>query len=216
MQGRRNTVPLWRWGDPLGPLRALVARGGVVAIPTESSYGLGADPRNPQGVETIYRIKGREGSKALPVVVADAGQLAGLGIDPSLDIVQRLLAFWPGPLTAALPIVQPLPASAGETTLAVRVPGHERLRELLAALGHGLTATSANRSGEPPVLDPAAAADLLAGEDALVVDGGVLPGGLPSTLVAIEGEGLVVLRVGSFPIERLQEELRRSPREKDV
>jgi L-threonylcarbamoyladenylate synthase len=87
----------------------------------------------------------------------------------------------------------------------VRVPDHERLRGLLAELGHGLTATSANRSGEEPLLDPAEAARLLTGHDAVVVDGGVLPGGPPSTLVAIEGERLVVLRAGRFPAERLME-----------
>ena len=92
----------------------------------------------------------------------------------------------------------------------MRVPDHERLRELLAALGHGLTATSANVSGGEPVLDPARAAELLAGEDAKVVDGGVLPGGPPSTLVAIEGDGLVVLRTGRFPAERLMETFARS------
>ena len=175
--------------------------------PTESSYGLAADPRNPAGVEAIYRINGREGGKALPVVVADAAQLAGLGVDPNLYIVKGLLALWPAPLTAVLPIARPLPASAGESTLAVRVPAHEGLLRLLREIGHGLTATSANRSGEAPVLDPEAAAALLAGEDAMVVDGGVLPGGPPSTLVAIEGEGLAVLRTGRFPAERLAQVL---------
>jgi len=205
---------LWRWGDPVEPLRELLARGGVLAIPTESSYGLGADPRNRIGVEAIYRIKGREPRKPLPVVVADLAQLADLGIDPDLSILKVLSACWPGPLTAVLPIKRPIlrpeliPAAAGEPTLAVRIPGHEGLRSLLAALGHGLTATSANPSGGEPVLDPAGAADLLAGEDAMVVDGGVLPGGLPSTLVAIEEAGPVVLRTGTFPVERLREVLR--------
>lgn len=203
----------WRWGDPVEPLRALLRRGGVLAIPTESSYGLGADPRNRIGVEAIYRIKGREPRKPLPVVVADLDQLAGLGIDPDLSILKVLSACWPGPLTAVLPFRQPIagpgiPAAAGEPALAVRIPGHEGLRSLLAALGHGLTATSANPSGGEPVLDPAGAADLLAGEDAMVVDGGVLPGGPPSTLVAIEEAGPVVLRTGTFPVERLREVLR--------
>jgi L-threonylcarbamoyladenylate synthase len=203
-------VPFWRWGEPLEPLRVLLARGGVLAIPTESSYGLGADPRNPAGVEAVYRIKGREAGKPLPVVVADLGQLAGLGISPDLPILERLSACWPGPLTAVLPLRRPvpaLPAAAGGATLAVRIPGHERLRELLAALGHGLTATSANRSGGEPVLDPATAAELLAGEDAMVIDDGVLPGGAPSTLVAIEETGPVVLRTGGFSVERLRERL---------
>jgi len=204
--------PLWHFGDPLAPLQAVLARGGVLAIPTESSYGLGVDPRNRAGVEAVYRIKGREGGKGLPVVVADRGQLAGLGIDPDLPILMPLSACWPGALTVVLPSRLEIPAAMGQTTLAVRVPGHAELRGLLAALGHGLTATSANRSGEPPVLDPAGAAALLAGEDAMVVDGGLLPGGLPSTLVAIEESGPVVLRSGSFPVEWLRECLM----EKDV
>ncbi|MBW8879180.1 MAG: L-threonylcarbamoyladenylate synthase [Acidobacteria bacterium] len=207
MSASAPPVPVWRWGDPVAPLRALLARGGVLAIPTESSYGLGADPWNAAGVEAVYRIKDRERGKPLPVVVAAVEQMADLGIDPDLNIVKRLSAHWPAPLTVALPLVlpgaRPLPASAGEGTLAVRVPGHEGLRELLAAIGHGLTATSANRSGGEPVLDPAELPELLAGEDAMIVDGGVLPGGPPSTLVAIRGDGLVVLRPGKFPAERL-------------
>jgi L-threonylcarbamoyladenylate synthase len=211
-------VRLWRPGDPVAPLRDLVARGGVLAIPTESSYGLGADPGNRAGVEAIYRIKGREAGKALPVVAADLSQIAGLGIDPDLPILKELLACWPGPLTAVLPIASPLPAAAGEPTLAVRIPGHPGLLELLAALGHALTATSANRSAAAPILDPVAAAELLSGEDAIVVDGGLLPGGPPSTLVAIEEQGPVVLRTGSYPLERLRELFARSGsiREKQV
>lgn len=198
-------MKVWHPGDPVEPLRGLLRRGGVLAIPTESSYGLGADPRNLAGVETVYRIKGREAGKALPVVVADRAQLGRLGIDPTLPILDALFACWPGPLTAVLPLAQPLPASAGGNRLAVRVPGHAGLRALLADLGHGLTATSANRSGGEPILDPAELPELLAGEEAVVVDGGALPGGPPSTLVAIEGSGLVVLRTGSYPVERLRE-----------
>jgi L-threonylcarbamoyladenylate synthase len=200
-------VRVWRSGDPLLPLRDLLRRGGVLAIPTESSYGLAADPRNPAGVEAIYRVKGRDAGKALPVVISGAEQLADLGVDPNLYIVKGLLALWPAPLTAVLPIARPLPASAGERTLAVRVPDHEGLLQLLREIGHGLTATSANRAGGEPILDPEEAAALLAGEDAMVVDGGRLPGGPPSTLVAIEGEGLKVLRTGRFPVERLAQVL---------
>jgi L-threonylcarbamoyladenylate synthase len=201
---------VWRWGEAVEPLRELLRRGGVLAIPTESSYGLGADPRNRKGVEAIYRIKGREPEKALPVVVADLGQLADLGIDADLSILKPLSACWPGPLTVVLPIASPaaIPAAAGEPTLAVRIPGHDGLRGLLAELGHGLTATSANPSGREPILDPAGLQELLAGEDAVVVDGGVLPGGPPSTLVAIEEAGPVVLRTGRFPVDRLFEVLR--------
>jgi L-threonylcarbamoyladenylate synthase len=172
---------------------------------------LAADPRNPRGVAAVYRLKGRAAGKALPVVVADRGQLAGLGIDPELPILVPLSACWPGPLTVVLPLrpdAERIPAAAGEGTLAVRVPGHEGLRRLLAELGHALTATSANRSGGEPIVDPAEAAALLAAlpdDLAMVVDGGILPGGAPSTLVAIVESVPVVLRSGRFPVERLRE-----------
>lgn len=201
------TIPVWRFGDPVEPLRAVLARGGVLAVPTESSYGLGVDPRNRTGVEAVYRIKGRGADKALPVVVADRGQLMDLGIDPDLPILEPLSACWPGPLTVVLPLPRSapeIPAAAGERGLAVRIPGHAGLRQLLASLGHGLTATSANRSGGEPIVDPKGLPALLAGEDAVIVDGGILPGGAPSTLVAIDGGAAVVLRRGSFPVERLR------------
>lgn len=197
---------VWRWGDPVAPLADLVARGGLLAIPTESSYGLAADPRNPAGVAAVYRVKGRPADMPLPVVVAGPEQLPGLGIARDLPILDRLSAAWPGPLSLLLPLSMPLPAAAGAATLAVRVPGHPRLRGLLAVLGTGLTATSANRSGEPPALDPEELVELLAGEEAAVVDDGPLPGGPPSTLAGVSAAGgLVVLRQGSFPAERLRE-----------
>jgi L-threonylcarbamoyladenylate synthase len=200
-------APRWRWGEPVAPLALRLARGGVLAIPTESSYGLGADPRSAVGVAAVFRIKGRPQDKPLPVVAADVEQLAALGIDPGLPILAALRRCWPGPLTAVLPASRPLPASAGTATLAVRVPGHVQLRRLLAELGTPLTATSANRAGEPPALAPASAAALLAGEDAVVVDDGPLTGGAPSTLVAFPGGGTAgfrVLRQGAFAVAELE------------
>jgi L-threonylcarbamoyladenylate synthase len=212
----------WRPGEPLAPLAEIVARGGVLAIPTESSYGLAVDPRNPEGVARVYRVKAREAGKPLPVVVAGVEQLALLGVDPDEPETAAALAVltrvWPAPLTAVLPLSRPgprpLPAAAGGATVAVRVPAHEPLRRLLEALGTPLTATSANPAGEPPVLEPEAAAALLAGEDAAVVDGGSLPGGPPSTLVVWrsaggrtdgDGGGFDVLRAGAFPAGRLRD-----------
>jgi L-threonylcarbamoyladenylate synthase len=194
---------VWRWGEPLAPLLGCLERGGVLAIPTESSYGLGADPGNSRGVATVYRIKGRDAGKPLPVVLAGLHQLASLGIDPDLPILERLSEGWPGPLSVLLPLGRSLPAAAGAGALAVRVPGHPRLRGLLAALGRPLTATSANRSGGPPILDPDELAELLAGEDAVVIDDGPLPGGAPSTLIEPTASGWRVLREGSFDRSRL-------------
>jgi len=210
--GAAGTVPRWRWGDPLAPVEELLASGGVVAIPTESSYGLAVDPRNRRGVEAVYDLKGRQGGKALPVVVADAAQAIALGVPAELPEWELLASTWPAPLTAVLPLDRPLPAAGGGSTLAVRVPAHRRLRELLSGVGFGLTATSANRSGAAPVVDPAELDALLDRRRALVIDDGVLPGGPPSTLVRWEDGKLHVLRAGAYPASRLPPDLPPSPR----
>lgn len=206
-------APLWPLERPPAALAELLRRGGVLGIPTESSYGLAADPHSPGGVERVFRLKGRDGGKPLPVVVAGGEQLAALGIDfedpilggPSGALLAALGRCWPAPLTVVLPLLRPLPASAGRCELAVRVPAHPGLRRLLAALGP-LTATSANPSGDPPLLEPRAVAELLAGEDAVVLDDGRLPGGPPSTLVRPgPGGEIEVLRRGAVSAERLRQ-----------
>lgn len=200
----------WRFGDDPAVPAAVVAHGGVLAIPTESSYGLAADPRSRAGVEAIYRLKSREAGKPLPVVVAGVEQLALLGVDPGCPEARRAARCWPAALTVVLPLLAeapPLPAAAGGTTVAVRVPDHPDLRALLAVTGP-LTATSANESGADPILDPEAlAAFLAASPDALLVDGGLLPGGPPSTLIAFEGASFRILRPGRVPAEQLDHRL---------
>ena len=196
------TLPHWRWTDDPADLAAVVRRGGLLGIPTESSYGLAADPANDRGVQAIFRVKGRAGGEALPVVVADLEQAIALGVDPGAPGLAAVAALWPAPLSLVVPIARALPASAGRSTLAIRIPDHERLRALLRATGP-LTATSANRSGEAPRLDPDSTARLLGAVDHRVIDDGVLPGGAPSTLVRWERGRLRVLRPGRFPIERL-------------
>jgi L-threonylcarbamoyladenylate synthase len=193
---------LWHWDDDPAELIEVLRLGGVLGVPTESSYGLAVDPTDERGVATIFEVKGRAGNLALPVVVADLSQAVALGVDagtPGLDAVAKL---WPAPLSIVVRLERPIAASASGTTLAIRIPAHERLRELLHLLGP-LTATSANRSGEPPLLDPIATATLLEGMNGRVVDGGTMPGGLPSTLVRWEGGGFRVLRAGRFPLDRL-------------
>ncbi|HUO86396.1 MAG TPA: L-threonylcarbamoyladenylate synthase [Thermoanaerobaculia bacterium] len=213
MTGSRGGPPVngteaprrWRFGDDPALPVAVVVRGGILAIPTESSYGLAVDPTSRRGVEAIYRIKRREAGRPLPVVVAGTAQLARLGVDPAAPQVAWAARRWPAALTVVLPLAaagSPLPAAAGGGSVAVRVPDHPRLVELLAATGP-LTATSANLSGDPPILDPDEVAALLAGADALVVDDGRLPGGPPSTLVAFEGGQVRVLRHGRVPSDAL-------------
>jgi L-threonylcarbamoyladenylate synthase len=202
MAGRplRAALPRWSPELPVEPLRELLARGGILAIPTESSYGLAADPRSAAGVEAIYRVKERERGKALLVVAADLGQLAALGAELEAPLMATVAAVWPAPLTAILPLAAgpAPPAAAGGSTLAARVPAHAELRKLLTRLGFALTATSANRAGEEPITDPSRLDDLLAGEDAVIWDAGTLPGGPPSTLVALHPDGFEILRQGAF------------------
>lgn len=196
----------WRPSDPVGPLSDLLDRGGIVAFPTESSYGLGVDPASATGVEAIYRLKRRERGRALPVVAGDLPQLAALGIDLDLPILKRLGDLWPGPMTVVLPTPLALPAAAGGGSLAVRIPDHPGLLQLLRELGRSLTSTSANESGAPPLLEPDAVAALLAGSMAALYDGGPCPGGPPSTLVEPldpAGTTVRVLRPGRVPIEAI-------------
>ncbi|MDX1384465.1 MAG: Sua5/YciO/YrdC/YwlC family protein, partial [Thermoanaerobaculia bacterium] len=138
-------------------------------------------------------------------VVADAAQAADLGIDVDSPGWRGVASHWPAPLSLVCPLAEPVAAAVGAGSLAVRVPAHPRLRRLLRDLATPLTATSANRSGEAPILDPCRVADLLAGETGAVVDDGVLPGGPPSTLVrwAAEEARYVVLREGAYPSRRL-------------
>jgi L-threonylcarbamoyladenylate synthase len=197
-------LKVWRRGDSVTALREALDRGGILAIPTESSYGLAADPRSERGVRAIYQVKGRDDHKALPVIAGDADQLAQLGIDLAAPEMAPLVDCWPAALSIVVPTGQALPASGGEASLAVRVPDHAALRSLLLDLGRPLTATSANRSGEPPILALDDLEPLLRTADAIAVDGGTLPGGAPSTLVELRGGVLRVLRSGRFPVADLR------------
>ncbi|MCG8462186.1 MAG: Sua5/YciO/YrdC/YwlC family protein [Holophagales bacterium] len=197
-RGRGGVERRYVWGNPVGPVRRHLAAGGVVGIPSESSYGVAADPRSVRGVEAIYSIKERERGKPLPVVAADVAQLAVLGIDPEWPPLRAVAHLWPSPLTVVVPTERPLPASAGVATLAVRVPAHTLLRRWLSDVGFPVTATSANRAGEPPILDTRNLRDLLGRRDAWIVDDGVLPGGPPSTLVAFGDGAWRVLRPGAL------------------
>lgn len=202
---KRSSLPRFAPGEDVEPLRALLARGGVLAIPTESSYGLAADPRSAVGVEAIYRVKERERGKALLVVASSLDQLAAIGVDTEAPGLAAIAALWPAPLTAVLPLRSGflLPAAAGGSTLAARIPAHAELRYLLTRLGFAVTATSANLAGAEPICDPDELDALLAGVDAAIWDGGRLAGGPPSTLVELRPEGWKVLRAGAFPIHSL-------------
>ena len=194
-------LAVWRFGDPLSRVENHLRDGGVVALPTESSYGLGVDPRSEAGVEAIYRLKKRERGKPLPVVIANLDQAQHLGIALDDPLLARVARHWPAPLTAIVPLSEGapvLPAAAGQASIAVRIPAHPLLCSLLEELGHPLTATSANLSGHQPILDKAGLNRQFAGTGLLIVDGGTLVGGAPSTMVNFLSGRIEIVRLGRF------------------
>ena len=198
----------YRPGFSLVPLRRHVAGGGVVAIPTESSYGLGVDPRSEVGVEAVFRLKGRARDRPLPVVVADLDQAEALGVKMHDRALREVRGMWPAPLTVLVEMKQPVPAMSGSDRLALRIPAHEGLRALLRELGHALTATSANLSGEAPVTRIEELKTLLADEEVWWYDDGELAGGRPSSMVNWDRskQRLRVLRQGRFELEKLADQ----------
>ena len=186
----------------------VLAAGGLVAFPTETVYGLGADATHGEAVARLYDAKGRPAFNPLIAHVADAGAARALArFDPAAE--RLAAAFWPGPLTLVLPRLADCPvaelATAGLDTIAVRVPAHPVARAILAAFGRPVVAPSANRSGH---VSPTTAQHVLAdlrGRIELIVDGGATPMGLESTIVACLGEPML-LRPGALPraeIERI-------------
>jgi len=177
----------------------VVASGGVVLIPTESFYGLGADPRNAAAVDRVVELKGRPDDLGLPVVCCDWEQIDGLVEIPNRHRL-KLSRIWPAALSAVVPYQGSVPA-AREKTLAVRIPDHDRLRALLYRVGP-LTSTSANGHGQAPGVSVEEAMSSLHGAPDLVLDSGELAGGRVSTMVDLDSEDGLVIRLGAVGWEQ--------------
>ncbi len=195
----------------IGEAARCLAAGGLVAFPTETVYGLGADAGNGRAIARLYEAKGRPAFNPLIAHVADAAAARRLA---RLDAEAARLAetFWPGPLTLVLPKSAGCPvaelATAGLDTIAMRVPDHPVAQKILAAFGKPIVAPSANRSGH---VSPTTAAHVLAdlrGRVDLIIDGGSTPVGLESTIVACVGAP-VLLRPGGLPREAIERTLGR-------
>lgn len=190
---------------------ALLRAGGLVVYPTETFYGLGALATLPAALDRLASAKLRPPGKPLPLVAADARTAFALW-DRVPDAARVLAeAFWPGPLTLVARAAPGLPRSLTmDGTVGVRVPGSPVARELCRLAGGAVVSTSANPSGgEPPAtvgqLDPG----LLERVDG-VLDGGPCPGGLPSTVVAVDGEVPRIVRAGAIAWDELLGVLRSS------
>jgi L-threonylcarbamoyladenylate synthase len=164
-----------------------LARGELVAFPTDTVYGLSAGHEH---VRKLYAAKDRPKEKRIPVLLSDTANLEASAI---VTPIARALAqrFWPGPLTIVL-------VAPRRGTLAFRVPDHALARRLIAASGGGLPVTSANRSGEPDARTAEEVLSQLDGRIALVLDGGTTPGGVSSTVVDCTTDQIKIVRAGAI------------------
>ena len=177
-------------------VRDALASHEIVALPTETYYGLAVDPQDDEAVGRLFSLKGRPRDKALLVVGASLDQLDRLVLIPE-EWRSRLEGAWPAPFTVVLPASAVRSAVGAGRTLAVRVPANGLLRALLGVVGP-LTATSANRSGDPPIATADGVAEALGHGIALLLDGGDTPGGDPTTLVDLMSSPPRVLRPGTW------------------
>lgn len=190
---------------------AVLQRGGVIAFPTETVYGLAADPASLVGVASVFDLKGRPPGEALPLIAAhvDAARRVASVWSP---VAARLAArFWPGPLTLVVPVNADevvMPATAGRGTVGVRVSSHPVARALAEVSPAGvITATSANRSGTPSHTTADGVAAALQRVD-VILDGGDAPGGPASTIVDLTGAEPRLIREGPIAFARVLESLR--------
>ena len=193
--------------EALDRAAALIRSGDLVAFPTETVYGLGADALNPEAVERIFAAKGRPGDNPLIAHIADLAALEPLirgGIGP---LPRKLAeAFWPGPMTMIFPKSErvPLQVTAGLSTVAVRMPSHPTARALIRAADTPIAAPSANRSGRPSPTTAQHVLDDMQGRIPLILDGGPCAVGLESTVLDVTGEIPRILRPGGVTREMIE------------
>ena len=177
-------------------------RGGLVAFPTETFYGLGANATDRRAVARVFEVKGRPQSKPLLVLVDSAKMAESLALEVP-DLARRLMAtYWPGPLTLVFQASPELPAElgAGTGTVGIRMPGQPVARALVRAAGIPITAPSANPSGAEPPTTAAAVRRFFEGTVDLILDGGPTPGGRPSTILDASISPPRLLRAGAVEI----------------
>ncbi len=191
----------WRFDDApsaetIGEIARVIIAGGIVILPTDTLYGLHADARNADSIGRIQACKGRDGTKPLLVLCNSARQARSIGVSIDQSTEAALDALWPAPLTAVLPLREPIAASAGSSTIGVRVPAIDWLREL-AELTGPIVSTSVNYAGQTP----ATSVELIPLEIAVSVDGIADAGkldGKPSTIVDLCTRPPTILRQGVF------------------
>jgi len=184
----------------------ILAGGGVVVYPTDTFYGLGANCFSPFAVQRAYRLKKRDRSKPLSVVISDTKMLRAIAVDIPPVFAALRTEFWPGPLTLVLRASPQVPAAllGSEKTIGVRMPAHAWLRRLIRTAGFPITATSANLSGEREVTSAEQAIPIFRGKVDAIVDGGQTPGRLASTVLDLTTKNPTLIREGAVCFSRIE------------
>ena len=192
--------------DAIEEAAAWIHRGGLVAIPTDTLYGLAADPFSADAVARIFAVKGRGADRALPLIAADISQ-ATAHLGPLSDAAAHLAErYWPGPLTLLMPAPRALASEVhgGTGKVGVRVPHDAVAQAICRAVGSPITATSANISGERATADPAEVERVLGGRIDLLIDVGPTPGGAPSTIVDATVTPPILVRAGAIQWDEIR------------
>ena len=192
--------------ERLADAEQVLAAGGVVALPTETFYGLAADSANADALRRVNALKGKDAVSPLLLLLGSVEQVQGVArsLPPEFDRLAK--RFWPGPLTLLVPAAEHLDGSlVGEQgAVAVRVPGLSVTRRIAAALGRPICGPSANRHGEPPCRTAVEVAEIFDDQLDLLLDGGPTTGGAPSTLLDLTADPPRVLREGLVAAAALQ------------
>jgi L-threonylcarbamoyladenylate synthase len=186
----------------------VIANGGVIAFRTDTFYGLGADPLNQKAVSAIRRLKGREETKPLLLLISDVGELERFIASPSELFRAVAIHHWPGPITLVGVACPQLPEelTAGTGTIGVRLPDNEEVRALVRACGGALTATSANLSGSPPARTAKDAETYFPSGIDPIIDSGEVSATQASTVLDLSGKPRLI-REGAITREDLQRTL---------
>jgi L-threonylcarbamoyladenylate synthase len=175
----------------------VLRKGEVICYPTETFYALGVDAMNEQALLRLYALKQRPFEKELPLIASDIAMVASFCDTADSRFATLAKKFWPGPLTIVIP------GTDRSKTYAIRVSSHPVARQLAQAFGSPLISTSANRSGEQPVLESDLLPESIKRDVSVIVQGGSTPGGLPSTIVSLLERPGIVIREGAIPLSEI-------------
>lgn len=206
-----NTVLLKDTDEDIKKAAEIIKNGGLVGMPTETVYGLGANALNPKAVLDIFKAKGRPADNPLIVHISDVSQIEKFSLAEEIPENAKILAekFWPGPLTMIVKKGKAVPneVSAGLDTVAIRFPSHPVAQKLISFAGLPVAAPSANLSGSPSPTTPQHVMRDLKGKIPAIIDGGICNVGLESTVITLTENPPRLLRPGGITLEQLRDAL---------